>query len=132
MIHNLQISAIPFAKYIFTSLKFSANIHEFEGYLFEDPFDPRYGYPQQGQSLSHYTYRTGGTNGDRYDRTTNTMIGQWTLESQLSKQHKVKIGVEGRLHKVNNNWKTIRNLVEGQLDENDESTFRIRLQRSSY
>ncbi len=36
----------------FTSLKFSANMHEFEGYLFEDPFDSRYGYPQQGQARS--------------------------------------------------------------------------------
>ncbi|MCW8848439.1 MAG: TonB-dependent receptor [Melioribacteraceae bacterium] len=124
MIHNIQISAIP-SQSTFTSLKFSANMHEFEGYLFEDPFDPRYGYPQQGQSQSDYTYRTGGTNGDRYFRTTNTMIGQWTLESQLSKQHKVKIGVEGRLHKVNNNWKTIRNLVEGQLDENDNPLFEL-------
>ncbi len=117
MIHNFQISIIP-SQSIFTSLKFSANIHEFEGYLFEDPYDVRYVKPNQGQAQSNYTYRTGGTNGDRYNRSTNTMIGQWTFESQISKKHKVKMGVEGRFHKIKNHWRTIRNLVEGQIDEN--------------
>jgi len=116
MIHNLQISAIP-SQSTFTSLKFSANFHDFEGYLFEDPFDSRYVKPNQGQAQSDYTYRTGGTNGDRYNRSTNTIIGQWTLESQVSKEHKVKIGIEGRKHKVKNHWRTVRNLVEGQIDE---------------
>ena len=116
MIHNVQISAFP-SQSTFSSLKFSGNFHDFKGYLFEDPFDSRYVRPNQGQSLSQYTYRTGGTNGDRYDRSTYTMIGQWTIESQLSKEHKVKLGVEGRKHKVKNHWRTVRNLLEGQVDE---------------
>ncbi|MCB0729719.1 MAG: TonB-dependent receptor [Ignavibacteriae bacterium] len=124
MIHNLQISIIP-SQSTFSSLKFSANFHNFEGYLFEDPYDSRYGYPSQGQAQSDYTYRTGGTNGDRYERNTNTLIGQWTLESQVSKQHKVKVGLEGRMHKVKNHWRTIRNLVEGQLDENGDPLFEL-------
>ncbi|MCB9206440.1 MAG: TonB-dependent receptor [Ignavibacteriales bacterium] len=124
MIHNLQISIIP-SQSTFSSLKFSANFHNFEGYLFEDPYDSRYGYPSQGQAQSDYTYRTGGTNGDRYERNTNTLIGQWTLESQVSKQHKVKVGLEGRMHKVKNHWRTIRNLVEGQLDENGNPLFEL-------
>ena len=125
MIHNLQISVFP-SQSTFSSLKFSANFHDFEGYLFEDPFDSRYTRPNQGQALSQYTYRTGGTNGERYERTTNTMIGQWTIESQLSKQHKVKLGIEGRKHKVKNSWKTIRNMLEGQVDEvTEEELFEL-------
>jgi len=116
MIHNFQISTFP-SQSSFSTLKFSANIHDFEGYLFEDPFDPRYVAPNQGQAQSQYTYRTGGTNGDRYNRTTNTFIGQWTFESQVSKEHKIKFGVEGRKHKVKNHWRTLRNLLEGQIDE---------------
>jgi outer membrane receptor protein involved in Fe transport len=125
MIHNFQISAIP-SQSTFTSLKFSVNMHEFEGYLFEDPYDSRYVKPNQGQAQSDYTYRTGGTNGDRYDRSTYTMIGQWTFESQLSKEHKIKFGLEGRSHKVKNHWRTIRNLIEGQIDEvTEEELFEL-------
>jgi len=125
IIHNFQISIFP-SQSTFSSFKVSANSHNFEGYLFEDPYDSRYGYPSQGQAQTGYTYRTGGTNGDRYNRTTNTLIGQWTIESQLSKEHKVKIGVEGRKHKVKNNWKTIVNLKEGQFDEiTEEPLFEL-------
>lgn len=124
MIHNFQMSAFP-SQSTFTSFKVSANYHEFEGYLFEDPYDSRYVMPYQGQALSSYTYRSGGTNGDRYKRSTETLIGQWTLESQISKEHRVKVGVEGRKHKIKNNWKTIRNLVEGQVDEDGNLLFEL-------
>lgn len=115
-IHNVQISFVP-NQSTFTSLKFSANRHEFEGYLYENPYDSRYQNPIQGIPTSDYTYRHGGNQTDRYKRYTQTYIGQWTLESQVSKEHKVKFGVEGRITEIfNHNWNMI-NKVEGQIDE---------------
>jgi len=124
IVHNAQITFIP-AQSTMTSLKFSSNYHEFEGYLYEDPFDTRYVDPRQGLPESNYTFRSGGNQGDRYFRTTTSYIGLWTLESQLSKEHKVKIGAEGQYHELVNRWRTIVNLTEGQIDENDEEIFTL-------
>ncbi len=124
IVNNFQVSFVP-SQSTLTSLKFSSNYHEFEGYLYEDPFDTRYVDPRQGIPRTQYTFRTGGNQGDRYFRTTNTYIGLWTLESQLSKEHKVKIGAEGQYHELVNKWKTIVNLTEGQIDDNNEEIFTL-------
>ncbi|MFH1197867.1 MAG: TonB-dependent receptor [bacterium] len=119
MVHNFQISYIP-SQSIFTSLKFSANNHHFKGYLYEDELDPRYVDPYLGSPTSSYTFRQGGNETDRYERSTKTYIGQWALEAQVSKEHKVKMGVEGQYHVLQNAWKTLVNLTEGQVDEFNE------------
>ncbi|PKL88178.1 MAG: hypothetical protein CVV23_11645 [Ignavibacteriae bacterium HGW-Ignavibacteriae-2] len=123
-IHNLQMSFVP-SQSTFMSLKFSANRHDFYGYLYEDEYDSRYINPQQGIATSNYTYRYGGNQTGRYKRYTETFIAQWTLESQLSKEHKVKIGVEGRkTHLFNHSWNMI-NLIEGQIDELGRPLFEL-------
>ena len=124
IIHNLQISFYP-SQSTFTSLKFASNLYRFKGYLYEDEFDSRYQDPLRGIPTSEYTYRFGGTSGDRYRRYTLTHIAQWTLETQLSKEHKVKLGAEAQLHEINSNWKTIVNLTEGQVDENEIPIFTL-------
>ncbi len=124
MVHNVQLSYVP-SQSTFTSLKFSANRHNFNGYLYEDEFDPRYVDPRQGLPTSDYTYRHGGNQVGRYERYTQTYIGQWALESQLSKEHKVKIGVEGRFHEIFDHYKEIVNLTDGQLDENGFPIFTL-------
>ncbi|MBN1302528.1 MAG: TonB-dependent receptor [Melioribacteraceae bacterium] len=108
MIHNVQMSFIP-SQSTFTSLKFSANRYEFYGYLYEDPFDPRYVNPIQGNPSSGYTYRQGGNQSWRYKRFTESYIGQWTFESQVSREHKFKMGVEGRITKIFNHSMNIIN-----------------------
>lgn len=124
LVHNFQISFVP-SQSTFTTLKFSANRHNFYGYLYEDEFDSRYVDPQQGQPTSGYTYRHGGNQTNRYERYTQTYIGQWALESQLSKEHKVKLGIEGRFHEVSDHSKNIVNLTEGQIDENNQPIFTL-------
>ncbi|MFC2084107.1 TonB-dependent receptor domain-containing protein [Bacteroidota bacterium] len=115
-INNIQISFVP-SQSTFTSLKFSVNNHKFYGYLFEDEYDPRYVEPQQGIPTSGYTYRHGGNQVGRYNRYTKTYIGQYTLESQLTKEHKVKMGLEGRIHEVLDHYRELVNITEGQLDD---------------
>ena len=124
LIHNFQASYYP-TQATFTTLKFSANSYRFNGHLFADPYDPRYVDPRQGIPTSGYTFRHGGQQSDRYSRQTKTYIGQWALESQVSKEHKVKIGAEAQYHEIFNHWATIYDLTEGQVDENGEPIFTL-------
>lgn len=115
IIHGLQIAHYP-SKETFQSLKFSYNLHNYEGYLYEDPFDPRYVNPRQGIPVSGYTFRSGGNQGGRYNRHTNTFVGQYTISSQLSKEHKITSGLELRLHDIYNHYRDLVNLTDGQID----------------
>lgn len=123
-VHNFQVSFIP-SQYSFTSLKLSSNRHRFYGYLHEDPFDSKYVDPRQGIPTSGYTYRHGGNEAGRYNRITETQIMQWTFESQLLKEHKIKLGAEGRIHKLVNQYREIVNLTEGQVDDNGQPIFTL-------
>ncbi len=123
-VHNFQISHVA-SQRTFQNLKFSANLHEYKGYLYEDPYDARYVDPRRGLAVSGYTFRSGGNDGSRYERSTRTYIGQWSLTSQVSKEHKLGFGIEGRVHKIfNHNWEIV-NLTEGQLDSMGQSLFTL-------
>jgi outer membrane receptor protein involved in Fe transport len=123
-VHNFQIAFYP-SQSTFSTLKFSTNLYKYWGYLYADPFDSRYVEPNQGSPYSNYTFNSGGNESDRYDRYTLTYIGQWALESQITKEHKVKIGAEGRIHKIQNHSMSIRNLTEGQIDELGNPIFTL-------
>jgi outer membrane receptor protein involved in Fe transport len=123
-VHNLQISYLP-NQNTFIALKFSSSLHKYWGYLYADPYDPRYVEPNQGTPYSSYTYNQGGNETDRYNRYTFTNIGQLSIETQLTKEHKVKAGAEIRLHELYNSYKTIRNLTEGQLDSTGKAIFTL-------
>jgi outer membrane receptor protein involved in Fe transport len=124
LIHNLQFTFYP-TQSTFSTLKFASSRYDFEGYLYEDPYDPRYVDPYQGIPTSGYTFRHGGQQSDRYNRFTQTYTGQWHIESQVSKEHKVKIGAETQIHELKNHWRTIVNLTEGQVDENGIPIFTL-------
>jgi len=98
-IQNFQVTHI-ISNNTFQSLKFSLNKFTGKGYLYENPYDARYVDPNQGVPASSYTFRSGGNQGGRYDNRSQTLIGQWTFASQLTKEHKVSLGVEGRKHNL--------------------------------
>ncbi len=123
-INNVQITYAP-SQSTFASLKYSSNIHKYWGYLYEDEYDSRYVEPNQGSPYTGYTYRHGGNQTDRYNRFTVSNIFQFNIESQVSKEHKLKFGAEVRLHELYNSWKTIRNLTEGQLDSTGNAIFTL-------
>ncbi|HAL56007.1 MAG TPA: TonB-dependent receptor [Bacteroidetes bacterium] len=114
-VHSLQVTHVP-SQSTFQSLKFAYNDHDYRGYLYEDPFDLRYVDPRRGIAVSNYTFRSGGNDGSRYARSTRTFIAQWSLNSQLSKEHKIGLGAEARLHRIFNHGWEIYNLTEGQVD----------------
>ncbi len=81
-------------KHSFHTLKLSRNYSEYKGYLYEDPYDPRYVIPEQGLPQSAYTFRSGGNEPGRYHRTTTTDLLKWDFTSQISRQHKIGIGLQ--------------------------------------
>jgi outer membrane receptor protein involved in Fe transport len=123
-VNNLQISFVP-SQSTFTSLKFSYNTHNFYGHLWADDKDTNYVAPNQGIPTSGYTYRFGGNQVGRYTRYTHTLIGQWSFESQVSKEHKVKVGIEGRKHQIYNHYREIVNITEGQVDDFGNTIFTL-------
>jgi outer membrane receptor protein involved in Fe transport len=104
-------------------LKFSASLYNYDGYLYADPFDQRYVNPTQGIPTSGYTFREGGNQGGRYKRYTYTYIAQWSLSTQINKEHTIKIGAEGRMYDLyNHNWDLV-NLTDGQVDSTGQALF---------
>ena len=124
LLNSFQFSFIP-NQSSFASLKLAYNKSDYEGYLYEDEFDPRYLDPKQGIPNSGYTFRQGGQQTGRYERYTYTSIAQLTFESQVSKEHKLKIGVEGTKYDLYDHGKNIVNLTEGELDEFNQEIFTL-------
>jgi outer membrane receptor protein involved in Fe transport len=110
-IHGLQFSHYPSSS-TYQTLKIAFNDHRYKGYLYENPWDARYIDPTQGIAQSSYTFRTGGNQGGRYKRTTETIIAQWALTSQISKEHKLGIGIEGRRHELFNHYTDLVSLSD--------------------
>ncbi|HRI45742.1 MAG TPA: TonB-dependent receptor [Ignavibacteriaceae bacterium] len=123
-INNFQISFYP-TQSTFSSLKFSVNSHKYWGNLHDDPYDPRYVDPTQGIPTSRYTFRSGGNQGYRYTRNTKTNVVQWTLSSQITKEHKIGIGAEARFHDMFNHSLEIVNLTEDQTDSLGNKIFTL-------
>lgn len=123
-IHMVQFSHFPNASTL-QSLRFSYNLHDYKGYLHEDMYDPRYVDPSRGVAISNYTFRSGGNDGGRYYRTTRSFLAQYTFSSQITKEHKIGMGVEARIHNMFNHNLSIINLLEGQVDSNGVSLFQL-------
>ena len=121
-INNLQISFFP-TQSTFAALKLSSNLNKYWGNLYAGELDPRYVDPNNSTTLSDYTFRHGGNETDRYNRHTGTYIALLSAEAQVSKEHKVKLGVEGRYYEIYNHWRDLRNFTEGQLDEMGNSIW---------
>jgi len=106
-INNLQLSIYP-SQDLFISLKFSTNLNSYKGYLYKDELDPRYVEPTISEAIEDYTFRYGGNETDRYKRYTHSDLLLFSLEYQVNKQHKIKLGAEGKLHKLYNFYKDIQ------------------------
>ncbi len=100
-VNSFQVTHAPSAN-TYQTLKVSYNDFDYEGYLWGNPYDPRYVDPSQGTPLSGYTFQQGGNQADRYDRYSHGWIAQWSLTSQVSPNHKVATGIEARFHDIYN------------------------------
>ena len=101
LIHSFQLTNV-ISQSIFQTLKFSNNHYDYKGYVYADPFDPRYEDPSQGVPSSGYTFEYGGQQSNRYERTTITNILQYQFNAQVSKEHKIGLGAEYAWYKIYN------------------------------
>jgi len=92
-IHSFQITQV-LSQSILQTLKFAVNRYNYKGYVYADPFDPRYVDPTQGSPLSNYTFQSGGQQSGRYERETIESILQWQFNDQVSRHHKIGVGAE--------------------------------------
>jgi outer membrane receptor protein involved in Fe transport len=123
-LHNFQVTH-ALSQNTFQSLKLSYNYFDYRGYLYQDPYDLRYVDPNRGTPISGYTFRSGGNQGDRYERNTRSLLAQWSLTSQISKEHKIGIGIEGQFYRIYNHGYSVYNLTENQYDSTGSPIFTI-------
>ncbi len=144
-VHNLQLTYVP-SQSTFLTLKYSYNDFSYQGYLYRDAvavdtligdapavvliddlngngiWDPtetvnsHYLDPDQGTPLSGYTFRSGGNQAGRYERASQADIVQAQMSSQVSKQHKIGAGLEGRFHTIFDHGYSVVNLTPGLTD----------------
>jgi len=106
-IHSFQISHM-LSQSTFQTLKVSVNAFRGYGNLYDNYRDslgrevpsPKYVDPSQGSPKTNYTFQSGGNYTGQYTANTQSVIGQWSISSQVSKEHKIGIGIEGRMHKI--------------------------------
>ncbi|MCK9407975.1 MAG: TonB-dependent receptor, partial [Bacteroidetes bacterium] len=75
----------------------------FKHYLYENPTDPRYTHPDLGNlvnTLSSFSYATGGSDLNRFHRSSKTGLLKLDLSSQVTNEHFLKTGVEVRKHNI--------------------------------
>lgn len=84
----------------FYTLGLSAFSKAFKHYLYEDAHDPRYTHPDLLLQLNSVSWATGGTDLNRFYRSTTTLLGKLDISSQLNNSHLVKYGVEVRRHRI--------------------------------
>ncbi|MFA5804002.1 MAG: TonB-dependent receptor [Melioribacteraceae bacterium] len=83
----------------FYTIKLSNFFKDFNEYLYENPLDSRYVHPDSLRTIG-YAFTTKGTNLHRFFRETNTLIGKIDFTSQVTENHLVKFGIEGRKHNL--------------------------------
>ncbi|MCX6170120.1 MAG: TonB-dependent receptor [Ignavibacteriales bacterium] len=81
----------------FYTLKASKFFRDYRAQLYDDPQDPRYMHPDSLITVA-YQFLTKGTNLNRFWRETNSNIAKIDYTNQISENHLVKLGVEGRIH----------------------------------
>lgn len=91
----------------FYNVKIAYNYASYKGYLFKNKMDPRYLYANNGLPRSNYTFRSGGLESDRYDRSTESYIFKADYHNQINKIHKIQTGIEYKKHVINNFWTDI-------------------------
>jgi outer membrane receptor protein involved in Fe transport len=114
-IHSFQISHVP-SQSTFQTLKFSVSEFKSHRNVFDSAYALRYVDPTQGTPKTNYTFRSGGNDVGRDSVRTQSIIGQWSLSSQVTKEHKIGIGIEGRTHQLFRHDKTLDNITKDLTD----------------
>lgn len=83
----------------FQEFRFAYKYNENNYKLYDNPYDSRYVHPDS-LNVPGYSFYTSGTELNRFNRNTRSLIGKWDLVSQLNKINMAKIGVEVQFDKL--------------------------------
>ena len=84
----------------FYSVNVSYLFKDFNEYLYEDTQDSRYLHSDSLNRPINLAFHTRGTNLHRFYRETRTLAGRVDFNSQVSRTHLLKIGAEGKTHRL--------------------------------
>lgn len=83
----------------FYTLKLSALYNDYQHYVYESPYDSRYVDPRLLRRIG-FSFHTGGTLMEQFDRSTNQWGAKFDITSQLNRIHQIKAGLELKKYKL--------------------------------
>ncbi len=83
----------------FQELTLAYKYNDYQSRLYQDPYDERYVH-SDSLNISAYHFLRAGTNLNRFERNTKSLIAKWDLTSQVDKLNLAKIGVEFQTDKI--------------------------------
>ncbi len=109
----------------FYTLKYTYNFFDYRGYLYDSLYSSQYVDPDRGDPQSNYTFRSGGNYPNRYERNTMMNLLQWSLTSQVSKEHKLGVGAEAQFIRMYSHGYNLVNLTAGVYDSLNNPVFTL-------
>ena len=83
----------------FQELTFAYKFNDFNSKLYDDPYDLRYVHPDS-LNVPGFHFYTAGTDLNRFQRSTKSLIFKWDLTSQIDNVNLAKLGVEYQTDKL--------------------------------
>ncbi|MCG3121369.1 MAG: Vitamin B12 transporter BtuB [bacterium] len=96
---NLQLTHALSARSFYT-VNLSQFYKNYQNYLFENPLDSRYLHPDSLRETSTYDLANSGTENGFFQRSTTSQIVKLDYTNQINLVHQLKIGFEGKRHKL--------------------------------
>ena len=84
----------------FMLLKAASFNNDYKQFVHENPLDRSYVNPELLRAAGGHAFRTGGEQMWHFYRNTRTNIGKMDLTWQANNQHLIKMGIEGRQHRL--------------------------------
>ncbi|MHB1687300.1 MAG: TonB-dependent receptor [Ignavibacteriaceae bacterium] len=81
----------------FYTLRANYFFKDFNQYLFPNPYDPRYLHPDSLVTIG-YAFHNKGTDLHRFFRETQSYTAKFDLASQVTDNHLIQFGLEGKMH----------------------------------
>jgi hypothetical protein len=120
--HLLKINHL-LSNTTFYELGISLFDKSYQQYVYEDKYDSRYVHPRINELQQLYSYKTGGTNNQHFDRQTTTLLLKFDFNSQVTRRHLLKLGLETRRHDLDFEDITLRPLGGDELDLATDSPY---------
>jgi len=131
--HSLNWTNVLSERTFFT-VKLSRFYTDYKQSVYDNPYDSRYQNPMLLDAAGGSAFISGGQKMWHFYRNTTTSIGRVDLTSQITKQHQIKMGAEGRYHRLwlrafeirlnrNTDWKPYVPEQTKNVQNNDEYLY---------